>query len=73
LLAKFQPGVVPHYFVLHTLGSVAAANSYSMVPYVKACLGTMLPMMGGLRSDAVKQAYAYSKYIQHISFTFIKI
>ncbi|KAF4526800.1 hypothetical protein B566_EDAN016627 [Ephemera danica] len=57
LLRKFQPGVVPHYFVLHTLGSLAATNSYAMVPYMKACLGTLLPMMGALRVDALKQAY----------------
>ncbi|CAB3366431.1 Hypothetical predicted protein [Cloeon dipterum] len=60
LTAKVQPGVAPNYFVTHTLGSLAAANPLAMVPYMKTCLTTQLPQMGGLRSDHLKQAFAYS-------------
>jgi len=62
LLVKIQPGVVPHYFVMHTLGSLASANPLATVPYLKAVLTTQLTLLGGLRSDAMKQAYAYSKF-----------
>ncbi|XP_059474983.1 maestro heat-like repeat-containing protein family member 1 [Neocloeon triangulifer] len=59
LVEKVQPGVALHYFVTHTLGSLAAANPLAMVPYIKQCLTTQLPQMGGLRSDHLRQAFAY--------------
>nr|CAD7434219.1 unnamed protein product [Timema monikensis] len=60
LLKHLQPGVVPHYSILHTMGSLAAANVFGIVPFVKATLGTLLPMMGGLRSDALRQVFSYT-------------
>jgi hypothetical protein len=62
LLRQFQPGVLPHYSVLHTMGNLASANVFGIVPFVKATLGTMLPMMGMLRNDAMKQVFSYSEY-----------
>nr|CAD7202277.1 unnamed protein product [Timema douglasi] len=60
LLKHLQPGVVPHYSILHTMGSLAAANVFGIVPFVKATLGTLLPMMGALRSDALRQVFSYT-------------
>lgn len=62
LLKQFQPGVFPHYTILHTMGALASANVFGIVPFVKATLGTMLPMMGLLRNDAMKQVFSYSEY-----------
>nr|CAD7453186.1 unnamed protein product [Timema tahoe] len=33
LLKHLQPGVVPHYSILHTMGSLAAANVFGIVPF----------------------------------------
>ncbi|PSN35449.1 hypothetical protein C0J52_06619 [Blattella germanica] len=38
LLKQFQPGVVPHYTILHSMGTLAADNSFGIVPFVKATL-----------------------------------
>ncbi|XP_063232625.1 maestro heat-like repeat-containing protein family member 1 isoform X2 [Bacillus rossius redtenbacheri] len=60
LLKHFQPGVLPHYAVLHTMGCLASANVFGIIPFVKATLGTMLPMMGMLRTDAMRQVFAFA-------------
>ncbi|GLG92482.1 Uncharacterized protein GBIM_00172 [Gryllus bimaculatus] len=60
LVLKLQPGVLPHWAVLHTLADLAAANPYGLVPFVKATLGTLLPMLGAARSDAMRQAFAFA-------------
>nr|CAD7445664.1 unnamed protein product [Timema bartmani] len=36
LLKHLQPGVVPHYSILHTMGSLAAANVFGIVPFRSA-------------------------------------
>lgn len=63
LLRQFQPGVLPHYSIVHTMGTLASANVFGIVPFVKATLGMMLPMMGMLRNDAMKQVFSYSEYL----------
>lgn len=62
LLRKFEPGVIPHYAVMHTMGSLATANIFGIVPFVKPTLGTMLPMMAMLKQDSYKQVFAFGKY-----------
>uniref|UniRef100_A0A672ZYM9 Maestro heat-like repeat family member 1 n=1 Tax=Sphaeramia orbicularis TaxID=375764 RepID=A0A672ZYM9_9TELE len=42
ILSKFQPGVLPHFYVVQTL---AQLSDYGMVPFLNAILGTMLPML----------------------------
>jgi hypothetical protein len=61
LLKQFQPGVVPHYTILHTMGALASANMFGIVPFMKATLGTKLPMLGMLRSDPMKQVFSYGE------------
>ncbi|XP_068084667.1 maestro heat-like repeat-containing protein family member 1 [Anabrus simplex] len=60
VLKCFNPGVVPHYTVMHTMANLASANVFGIVPFVKATLGTMLPMIGMLRNDAMKQVFAFT-------------
>ncbi|XP_046989834.1 maestro heat-like repeat-containing protein family member 1 isoform X1 [Schistocerca americana] len=60
ILKQFQPGVLPHYCILHTMGNLASANVFGIVPFIKATLGTMLPMLGMVRNDALKQAFAFA-------------
>lgn len=56
-----QPGVIPHFTIPHTLGAIAAANSNNSVPFIKPILAKMLPTLGMLRNDPLKQAFAYGK------------
>ncbi|CAG9771935.1 unnamed protein product [Ceutorhynchus assimilis] len=60
LRANLQAGVVPHYTIPHTMGSLASTNSYSVVPYLKDILHIMLPLFGGLRTDHLKQAFSFA-------------
>ncbi|CAG5120746.1 unnamed protein product, partial [Candidula unifasciata] len=58
MLEKFQPGVLPHFFVVQTIGNLAAANVYDMVPHLTAVLGTMLPMLGLAKYDNMRWVFA---------------
>ncbi|XP_077296156.1 maestro heat like repeat family protein c11.1 [Arctopsyche grandis] len=55
-----QPGVIPHYTIPHTLGTIAAANSHGILPFMKSILAKMLPTLGMLKNDPLKQAFAYA-------------
>ncbi|XP_078061865.1 maestro heat-like repeat-containing protein family member 1 isoform X2 [Mustelus asterias] len=57
ILQKFQPGILPHYFVVHTLANLSTANVYGMVPFLTAILGTMLPMLGMAKQDTMKSVF----------------
>lgn len=59
LLKKFLPGVIPHYTIPHTMGALASANTYGVIPYLKNILDIMIPLLPNLRTDALKQAFAY--------------
>ncbi|KAK6982200.1 maestro heat-like repeat-containing protein family member 1 [Biomphalaria glabrata] len=58
MLEKFQPGILPHFFVVQTIGNLAAANVYDMVPHLTAVLGTMLPMLGLAKYDNMRWVFA---------------
>ncbi|GIX73829.1 maestro heat-like repeat-containing protein family member 1 [Caerostris extrusa] len=68
LLLKFQPGVLPHFFVVQTMANLASANVFGMVPFLKSVLGTMLPLLGMVKSENMKWifAYALSKFCEAI-------
>ena len=61
LLDKMPTAGIPHFFTIQTLGQLASANS-KIVPLVKreAVLGRMLPMMGAVKQDNMKWAFASS-------------
>lgn len=62
LLGKLEAGVIPHYMVPHTLGALANANAFGVVPYLKNILSIMLPLLGGVKFDPLKQAFSYGNY-----------
>ncbi|MCJ8728677.1 hypothetical protein PDJAM_G00007090 [Pangasius djambal] len=68
ILGKFQPGVLPHYFVVQTLASLSDSNVYGMVPFLGAILGTMLPMLGLAKQDNMKWVFssALSRFSESI-------
>uniref|UniRef100_A0A452V4H8 Maestro heat like repeat family member 1 n=1 Tax=Ursus maritimus TaxID=29073 RepID=A0A452V4H8_URSMA len=57
LLSKFQPGALPHYFVVQTLANLAASNVFGMVPFLTSVLSTMLPMLGMAKHDTMRAAF----------------
>ncbi|KAI6647039.1 Maestro heat-like repeat-containing protein family member 1 isoform X2 [Oopsacas minuta] len=59
LLDKMPTAGIPHFFTIQALGQLASANS-KIVPLVKreAVLGRMLPMMGAVKQDNMKWAFA---------------
>ncbi|MED6250664.1 hypothetical protein ATANTOWER_004214 [Ataeniobius toweri] len=65
ILSKFQPGVLPHFFVVQTLANLSDSNVYGMVPFLNAILGTMLPMLGMARQDNMK--WVFSSALCHFS------
>ncbi|KAG9345013.1 hypothetical protein JZ751_009553 [Albula glossodonta] len=58
ILSKFQPGVLPHFFVVQTLASLSDSNVYGMVPFLSATLGTMLPMLSMAKQDNMKWVFS---------------
>ncbi|CAL8337909.1 unnamed protein product [Gadus morhua 'NCC'] len=65
ILTKFQPGILPHFFVVQTLANLSDSNVYGMVPFLNAILGTMLPMLSMARQDNMK--WVFSSALSHFS------
>ncbi|XP_018431461.1 PREDICTED: maestro heat-like repeat-containing protein family member 1, partial [Nanorana parkeri] len=65
ILMKFQPGILPHFFVMQTLASLSVANVFGMVPFLNSILGTMLPMLGMAKQDPMKAVFCVA--LQHFS------
>ncbi|XP_054638550.1 maestro heat-like repeat-containing protein family member 1 isoform X4 [Dunckerocampus dactyliophorus] len=65
ILSKFQPGVLPHFFVVQTLANLSDSNVYGMVPFLNAILGTMLPMLSLAKQDNMK--WVFSSALCHFS------
>ncbi|XP_008321450.1 maestro heat-like repeat-containing protein family member 1 [Cynoglossus semilaevis] len=65
ILNKFQPGVLPHFFVVQTLANLSDSNVYGMVPFLNAILGTMLPMLSMAKQDNMK--WVFSSALRHFS------
>lgn len=61
ILSKFQPGVLPHFFVVQTLANLSDSNVYGMVPFLNAILGTMLPMLSIAKQDNIKWVFSSGK------------
>uniref|UniRef100_A0A3B4BDL5 Uncharacterized protein n=1 Tax=Periophthalmus magnuspinnatus TaxID=409849 RepID=A0A3B4BDL5_9GOBI len=57
ILSKFQPGVLPHFFVVQTLANLSDSN-FGMVPFLNAILGTMLPMLNMAKQDNMKWVFS---------------
>ncbi|XP_072269283.1 maestro heat-like repeat-containing protein family member 1 [Pyxicephalus adspersus] len=63
ILVKFQPGILPHFFVMQTLANLSVANVFGMVPFVNSILGTMLPMLGMAKQDPMKAVFCVGEAI----------
>uniref|UniRef100_A0A8C3SIU8 Maestro heat like repeat family member 1 n=1 Tax=Chelydra serpentina TaxID=8475 RepID=A0A8C3SIU8_CHESE len=65
VLTKFQPGILPHYFIMQTFANLSVSNVFGMVPFLNSILGTMLPMLGMAKQDNMKSVFCYA--LQHFS------
>ncbi|KAM9306021.1 maestro heat-like repeat-containing protein family member 1, partial [Gastrophryne carolinensis] len=65
ILLRFQPGVLPHFFIMQTLANLSVANVFGMVPFLNSILGTMLPMLGMAKQDPMKAVFCVA--LQHFS------
>ncbi|XP_075437570.1 maestro heat-like repeat-containing protein family member 1, partial [Ascaphus truei] len=65
ILSKFQPGILPHFFIMQTLANLSMANVFGMVPFLNSILGTMLPMLGMAKQDHMKAVFCVA--LQHFS------
>ncbi|XP_061463180.1 maestro heat-like repeat-containing protein family member 1 isoform X2 [Rhineura floridana] len=60
VLTKFQPGILPHYFIMQTFANLSLANVFGMVPFLNSILGTMLPMLAMAKQDNMKSVFCYA-------------
>uniref|UniRef100_A0A670I2P9 Maestro heat like repeat family member 1 n=1 Tax=Podarcis muralis TaxID=64176 RepID=A0A670I2P9_PODMU len=60
VLTKFQPGIVPHYFIVQTFANLSMTNVFGMVPFLNSILGTMLPMLGMAKQDNMRTVFCYA-------------
>lgn len=65
ILLKFQPGILPHFFIMQTLANLSVSNVFGMVPFLNSILGTMLPMLGMAKQDPMKAVFCVA--LQHFS------
>jgi hypothetical protein len=50
--------VVPHYFVLKSMGDVAAINPMEVVPNLKEVMARTLPILGNIKKDNMRWVFA---------------
>uniref|UniRef100_A0A8C8RI83 Maestro heat like repeat family member 1 n=1 Tax=Pelusios castaneus TaxID=367368 RepID=A0A8C8RI83_9SAUR len=65
VLTKFQPGILPHYFIMQTFANLSVSNVFGMVPFLNSIFGTMLPMLGMAKHDHMKSVFCSA--LQHFS------
>jgi len=58
LLKHWEPGQLPHYFIVKTLGDVVAANPIDTVPRIKEVLSRQIPILASIKHDNFKWVLA---------------
>eukprot|EP01111_Echinosteliopsis_oligospora_P007009 TRINITY_DN21543_c0_g1_i1.p1 TRINITY_DN21543_c0_g1~~TRINITY_DN21543_c0_g1_i1.p1 ORF type:complete len:318 (+),score=64.37 TRINITY_DN21543_c0_g1_i1:59-1012(+) len=60
LLQRFEPGSIPHYFIMKTLGDFVAHNAMSTVPRLREVFSRVLPVLSAVKQDNMKWVFAAS-------------
>ncbi|XP_055840897.1 maestro heat-like repeat-containing protein family member 1 isoform X1 [Episyrphus balteatus] len=60
LIGHAKEGTVLHFMVMQCMGTLATANVSGTLPFIKQILSSILPNMGGIKQDHVKQAHAFA-------------
>lgn len=71
LSAQLQQGQPTHFMVLNCMGTLATANINGIIGYIKPTLVTILPTLGSIKLDHIKQAYAFGKCKDFRVFSFV--
>uniref|UniRef100_H2Z2V1 Uncharacterized protein n=1 Tax=Ciona savignyi TaxID=51511 RepID=H2Z2V1_CIOSA len=58
LSKKYVPGVLPNYYVVHTLGRLAAANVTGCMEHMGRILSTTLTLLGLAKHDSMRLVFA---------------
>jgi maestro heat-like repeat-containing protein family member 1 len=58
VLKHFRAGDIPHYFVVRTLGDVAAVAGVAFTLRMQEVLQRMIPVIGGVQKDHLKWVFA---------------
>ena len=58
LEGKLDPGVLPHYFTMKTLGSISVKHPIQSCERIPAVFGYILPMLGMIKHDNIKFVFA---------------
>eukprot|EP01107_Rhizomastix_libera_P012211 TRINITY_DN3023_c1_g1_i1.p1 TRINITY_DN3023_c1_g1~~TRINITY_DN3023_c1_g1_i1.p1 ORF type:complete len:1740 (-),score=488.09 TRINITY_DN3023_c1_g1_i1:24-5243(-) len=58
LIKRFEPGSIPHYFVIKTLGDVFSAEPLVTVHRMKEVLSRLIPIIAGIKYDHMKWVIA---------------
>lgn len=61
LIGHARESDLSHFMVMQCLGTLATANVAGSVPFIKTIFSSILPNLGGIKLDHVKQSYAYGK------------
>lgn len=64
LTTQLQQGQTTHFMILHTMGTLATANIPDIITFIKPTLIAILPTLGMIKLDHVKQAYAFGKNLR---------
>ena len=60
LFGRFQPGQIPHYFLLKTLADISVSNPMDIVPKVKDILARLLPILSSIKTEELKFVIAFA-------------
>lgn len=60
LMSFTKDSSIPHFMVMHCMGTLAIANTTGSYPFIKDILKSLLPNLGGVKADIQKEALAYA-------------
>jgi len=58
LLSRFQPGQIPHYFIMKSLGDVVGINAIDTVPRLKEIMARVLPVLSSIKMENIRWVFA---------------
>ncbi|XP_059832342.1 maestro heat-like repeat-containing protein family member 1 [Hypanus sabinus] len=58
MMENFKQGYLPHMYKVKTLTKISTENVYGIVPFLKAILTTMIPVLIKIREDDLKSVFA---------------
>ncbi|EFA77696.1 hypothetical protein PPL_12305 [Heterostelium album PN500] len=58
LVKRFETGMIPHYFIMKTLGDFIASNPLPTVPRIRDVLSRVLPVLASIKLDNIKWVFA---------------